>query len=116
MRVRNVASGEDECNTLYLVKPLLNTRNRLPHRHDFTREIRRQIVETGEMRAWDDLNMAPADRVNIQEGEQAIVFKNLGRSNPPLRDITKEAGGIGVRSHDDPARYSTVTLFARLRG
>lgn len=99
--VRDVNSRESKAHTFHRVQLFHVARQALAEPHDVTREIGRHIFEIGVMLLRDDQCVACAHRLNIQEGEHAIIFKEDVGRDLVLGDPAEQA----VFGHVMPLRF-----------
>nr|WP_246252474.1 hypothetical protein [Mesorhizobium camelthorni] len=89
--VWHVATCKEKSDALNAIEPFLSPRDLLPQFNDLAREIRGKVVEVNKMFAWHDLNMASANRRNVEKGQQAIVLENDIGPNLAPSHLAEEA-------------------------
>jgi hypothetical protein len=88
--------GEQEGDALDAVEPFQDRREALAKMQDPGREIGRQVIETRMMRTRNDLNVARADRVDVEEGDDALVGMDDVRGRLAARDAAEQAIGVSA--------------------
>ncbi|KAG1245797.1 hypothetical protein G6F65_021032 [Rhizopus arrhizus] len=88
--VRHVDAGEGEAHPLDPVQALHVTPELLPQVQDVAGEIGGHVLVIGVMLLRDDEGVARAHRLDVQEGQQALVFVDDVRGDLVPRDAAEQ--------------------------